>query len=285
MKCVIRHVIFAALLLLTFAAPASAQYMYMDTNANGVSDPGDRMAANGTPTTVDLWINTNHNRDGSLAECNTADGDLGTWNSYVANIHASSGTVSYSGMTNQQPSFTIVSTITAQNETDLTFGRAAGAPEAGGLERMFTVTVTGQTGAPRLDLVPFSNVGNDPTSFGTACSGQDFDNTYKLGTDWFDVDGVGPPVGGNANPVITAPASVSGAEGSSMSITGSATDPDAADLVTLSQTNNAPFLAGPASAGPSANPSITLTGTPNFSQAGSYVVNWSATDNRTPAGT
>ncbi|MEK7315999.1 MAG: PKD domain-containing protein, partial [Candidatus Eisenbacteria bacterium] len=51
-----------------------------------------------------------------------------------------------------------------------------------------------------------------------------------------------------------------------------------AQTVTLSQTNTAAFLAGPASAGPSLNPSITLTGTPNFTQAGSSSVNWSAAD-------
>jgi hypothetical protein len=88
---------------------------------------------------------------------------------------------------------------------------------------------------------------------------------------------------GNQTPVIAAPATVSGTENTLVSITGSASDPDAGQLVTLSQTNTAPFLAGPASAGPLANPSITLSGTPNFSQAGSYSVSWSAVDNGSPA--
>src|SRR3989454_1209405 len=89
----------------------------------------------------------------------------------------------------------------------------------------------------------------------------------------------------NRNAVMAAEGTVSGSENSAVTVTGSASDPDAQN-VTLSQTNNAPFLTGPASAGPTLNPSITLTGTPNFSQAGTYTVNWTATDTNTPtAGT
>ncbi|HEU4723999.1 MAG TPA: PKD domain-containing protein, partial [Candidatus Eisenbacteria bacterium] len=88
----------------------------------------------------------------------------------------------------------------------------------------------------------------------------------------------------NRTPLITAPAIVSAQEFVNVTITGSATDPDA-ENVTLSQTNNAAFLAGPSSAGPSLNPSITLSGTPNFAQSGSYTINWAATDSHSPAGT
>lgn len=87
----------------------------------------------------------------------------------------------------------------------------------------------------------------------------------------------------NSLPVITAPVTASVQENAFIAITGSASDPDA-ENVTLSQTNNAPFLSGPASAGPSANPSLTLSGTPNFSQAGSYTIAWSAVDESVPAG-
>jgi hypothetical protein len=84
----------------------------------------------------------------------------------------------------------------------------------------------------------------------------------------------------NRNPVIVAPANVNGAENSPVAVAASASDPDA-ENVTLSQTNDAAFLAGPASSGPSLNPSINLSGTPGFSDAGSYTVNWSAVDGTT----
>jgi len=52
-------------------------------------------------------------------------------------------------------------------------------------------------------------------------------------------------------------------------------------LLTLSQTNNAPFLAGPTSVGPVATPIITLSGTPNFTQFGNYTINWSLVNDTT----
>jgi hypothetical protein len=42
----------------------------------------------------------------------------------------------------------------------------------------------------------------------------------------------------------------------------------------LRQTHDAPFLAGPDSAGPSTSPLIALSGTPSFSQFGTYTVHW-----------
>lgn len=85
---------------------ASAQYMYLDTNGDGVHSTADDLQPNGVPTTVDVWIRTNANRDGSPALCNTQDGDL-TINSYVFNLEAVDGTVTYSGFINQQPQWTV----------------------------------------------------------------------------------------------------------------------------------------------------------------------------------
>ena len=272
-----------AILFLFLPSASDAQYVYLDTNGDGVWTTADRMNANGTPTTVDAWINTNHNRDGSLATCNMADGDLGFWNSYAVNLKASAGTVTFTNFVNRQSNFDLtcvgvgIDFATAGDE--MTACRATATSEAGGLKKMFTVTVTGQSGTPWLRFLPLGTLSPNFTSFGTPCSGNDFDNTYKLGSDFFDNDGAGPFGTASLPPIINAPINVGGVSGSLVTIASSASDPDAADLVTLSQTNNAPFLAGPASAGPSANPSISLSGTPNSTQAGSYAVNWSAHDN------
>ena len=154
MKCVIRHVIFAALLLLAFAAPAAAQYVYLDTNGDGVSTAADKLAPNGTATVVDAWIDTNHNKGGALATCDTGDGDLGFWNSYAVNLGTPSGTVTFSNFVNQQANFTLacvgVGVDFSSNSTEMTACRATPTSEAGGLKKMFTVTVTGQSGTPSL---------------------------------------------------------------------------------------------------------------------------------------
>src|SRR5262245_57783264 len=147
-------VAFTIVALAGLAGTSHAQYVYLDTNGDGVSTTADRLQPNGTPTTVGAWINTNHNKGGALAACNTADGDLGTWNSYAVNLQATGGTVSFTGYSNQQATFTIVCAGAgidfAANATEMTACRASATPEPGGLKLMFNITVTGVSGAPQL---------------------------------------------------------------------------------------------------------------------------------------
>jgi hypothetical protein len=263
--------------------PAQAQYVYLDANGDGIWTSADQLNANGTPTTVDAWIDTNHNKGGGLATCDTGDGDLGFWNSYAVNLQASNGTVTFSNYINQQPTFDLtcvgVGVDFASNSTEMTTCRATPTSEPGGLKKMFTVTVTGLTGGPTLNYLPLGNLSPNFTSFGTPCSGNDFDNTYKLGSDFSDHDGLGGTGQVGFIPIISSPATVTGTENSPVSVAASAFDPDAGQLVTLTQTNDAPFLTGPASAGPGTNPLLTLTGTPDLTQGGTYTIHWTATDN------
>ena len=190
------------------AAPARAQYMYLDSNGNGVSDNGDRLNANGVPTTADVWIITNQDRDGTTAQCKTADGDL-TINSYAVNLLAQNGTVTYSNFINQQPNFTV--SFGEANVGDGQYkngrgGSAANRLPPGGPYKLMTITITGTGGSPIIVINDLNSNSADFTSFGTQCSGNDFDNTYKLagthgGTDWTDTDGLGTD-GGNAPPVL-----------------------------------------------------------------------------------
>ncbi|MEK7349082.1 MAG: hypothetical protein AABZ94_09440, partial [Candidatus Eisenbacteria bacterium] len=279
MKFVVRLLVVAAVCLMAFAAPASAQYMFLDSNGDGANTVADRLNANGTATTVDVWLRTNTNRDLSAASCVTADGDL-TINSYVVNLQASGGTVGFTGFVNQQAGMTTVTVPLSplSNTTEFSVGRGSGTVLLPGDYKLCTVNITGASGSPSVAIIgPSALQPTDLTNFGSQCSGNSFDNTLKLGDEWFDVDGLAAAPGGNLDPIITAPATAAGTEDSAFSVTASAADPEAGN-VTLSQTNNAPFLAGPASAGPVLAPSITLSGTPNFTQAGSYAVNWSAVD-------
>ena len=64
MRFLLRIAVLATALTLPLALPAYAQYMYLDSNGNGIHDSGDKMNPNGTPTTVDVYLTTNLNRDG-----------------------------------------------------------------------------------------------------------------------------------------------------------------------------------------------------------------------------
>src|SRR6266850_5794382 len=63
---------FAVALVLLAAAPAAyAQYIYLDSNRDGVCDGNDFL--NITTDSVDVWVDTAHNRDGSPAVCSTGE--------------------------------------------------------------------------------------------------------------------------------------------------------------------------------------------------------------------
>lgn len=191
--------------------PTLAQYMYLDTDGDGLSTPADLVNPTG-PTTLDVWLRTDTNRDGSAAECVTGDGDL-TINSYEFILHATGGTVAWSGFTNHQPDFAI-SLGHGESAADYHNGWGGGTILPPGTYRLASVTVTVTLGSPSITIAsstPLSGV--FLTSFGSRCSGNDFDSTLKLGLDWFDTDGA--PFGGAANqaPVLTQPADMTLAEG------------------------------------------------------------------------
>jgi hypothetical protein len=56
---------FILVTLICVGAPARAQYMYLDSNGDGVHTATDLLQPNGVSTTVDLYLATNQNRDGS----------------------------------------------------------------------------------------------------------------------------------------------------------------------------------------------------------------------------
>src|SRR2546422_10815250 len=82
-----RILLIVSLVSLTGASHASAQYIYLDTNGNGVHDSADLVSGSG-PTTVDVWLNTSLNRNGSPGACPS-----GGWNSYEVILPAVGGTV------------------------------------------------------------------------------------------------------------------------------------------------------------------------------------------------
>ncbi|HET7497856.1 MAG TPA: hypothetical protein VFM00_06120, partial [Candidatus Eisenbacteria bacterium] len=179
----------AALLLLV--SPAHAQYLWLDTNGDGVNTVADFLLTDGTPTAVDAWINTSHNKNGSTATCTSGEPDilLQTWNSFAIHLNVMNGTATFAGYVNHIPSFGIACAAAGagfltNGSTEMSVCQASGTPMGNGgvNQKMFTVTVTVTSGTPSLEFVPANSLDMNPTSFGSACSGMDFDNTIKLGS-------------------------------------------------------------------------------------------------------
>jgi hypothetical protein len=72
-----------------------AQFMYLDANGDGVSSTGDRLGPINTPTTVQVYLVTDHNRDSTPASCDAGQDSL-SMNSYILNLSATGGTVAFS---------------------------------------------------------------------------------------------------------------------------------------------------------------------------------------------
>ncbi len=228
----------ALALLLPVRSPA--QYMYLDTDGDGVRSAADVVAPSG-PTLVTVWLRTDANRDGTPAVCST--GEQLTLYSYEVSLHAANGAVSWSSMTNAVSGFTTdLGTVALGADAHIAFGSGNLAP---GRYRLATVQVSVTSGSPSSEIVtstPLSSAFG--TTFSSQCSGLDFDNTLKLGGDWFDVDGL--PFGGVANqsPGLGPVAPMSVAEGGVAEQMIHATDPEGSP-VTFAKANGPSYMTSP----------------------------------------
>ncbi len=196
------------------AAPTWAQYMYLDTNGDGVHTDADVVNPAG-PTNVDVWLNTNHDRDGSLQTCNshtgapqgsTSDSGLDFF-SYDVYLVVSHGTVVW-GEFEDKIGFKKLPNDEFSTRTDkqihITRFADLGDEKPAGRYKLGSMTVTASAGTPSIFFSPM--VGWDYSSFGTQCTATgEFPNSYVYGVDWFDADGA--LYGGTINhePVLVQP--------------------------------------------------------------------------------
>jgi hypothetical protein len=182
----------AVLALVAFAAPVHAQYMFIDTNNDNVCTSGDVLTP--SSTSISLWVNTNHNADGSSATCNTADGAL-TIGSYEFFLRSSGGSVTYGTWTDNLGFGSVFGTFTGG--TDAYIGRGGSSLLAAGLYKLGSMAISGVSAGTTIAIVSGSSLYPAGfTSFGTNCSGSTGTGTYILPDDWTNVCGTasGTPI-------------------------------------------------------------------------------------------
>ena len=215
----------ALLFGLVYATPSLAQYMYLDSNGDGIHTAADQVNPTG-PTVIDLWLDTDSNRDGSAVVCAQGNHPLSII-SYAFYVTASGGTVSWGTFVNAVPGFG-VHFGAGKTDTDL-FDGYGGLPQLPpGLYRLGQVQMSVVSGSPSIQFLALGPGSPDWTSFGSACSGFDLDNTMKLSQDWFDADGLPFGTGGmqNGAPVMAQPTDMHVSVGELASQALSATDAD-----------------------------------------------------------
>ncbi|HET9950766.1 MAG TPA: FG-GAP-like repeat-containing protein [Candidatus Eisenbacteria bacterium] len=257
------------------ARPSFAQYMYLDTNGDGASSAADVIAPSGA-TSLDVWISTDKNRDGSAATCVSGDGPL-TLNGYDILLRVVDGRVTWGAFVNARPEFGGIAGgyIT---DTDFRSGSLSGAALAPGTYKLATITVTPSSGTPSIVIPAPSSPGAEASSsFISTCSGTDFDNTLKLGTDWFDADGAA--YGGTANqaPLFDIVAPIAMDEATSRTVPLRATDVDGEPLAfTLA---SGPAFASVLTTDPGTGVAAgALALTPGYADSGAYVASVTVAD-------
>ncbi|HSQ59634.1 MAG TPA: T9SS type A sorting domain-containing protein [Acidobacteriota bacterium] len=175
------------------AVSAPAQHMFLDTNGDAVHDEQDFLSP--ATTTIDVYLDTNHRRDGSDATRPTEPYLPLTINSYEVVFRVMSGSLTYGAWTDAMGYY--IKHADAQDGTDRHIGWGSPTFRDPGRYRLGALSVSGVTSDATLDIVPTTSLGGyGHTMFGSGCFGNDFDNTLKLGSDWFDTDGTTP--GGDA---------------------------------------------------------------------------------------
>lgn len=268
----IAAVVFISAALFAAVDTASAQYMYLDTNGDGIHTDADVIAPTGA-TTVDVWIRTDADRDGTPAVCTSAGDSLDIF-SYEFILHAVDGTIAWGAFANNPPSSLPLGQTS--DSTDFASGYCGIPPAAPGLHRLATLSFQVASGTPSLSFIParyFAFI--HETAFGSSCNGPRDNNTYLLGSEWFDTDGA--RYGGWINPpVLAQPMTMTVAENATADQPLSVTDPDGPTL-TLAKSSGPPYLTVlQDGSGPSSTWRIHLA--PGFSDSGTAIGQVEASD-------
>ena len=177
----------AVVALVAFAAPAHSQYMFIDTDNNGVCDSNDILTP--SSTSVDIWLATDKDKNGNTVTCAQSSSNL-TMNSYEFFVR-STGALTLGAWSDNLTYPGSFGDFTAGS--DAYHGRS-GPQLAPGTYKLGSLAISGVAAGATLSIVSGSSVNQFGfTSFGSNCEGLDLDNTMKLGSDWNDVCGTASP--------------------------------------------------------------------------------------------
>jgi hypothetical protein len=162
------YFVVVTVLALGLAAPAAAQFMYLDANGDGVCDGSD--VINSELVSLDVYLVTDQNADGNPTLCPT--GEVGAWTDSLGYP---------TGLTDQGARM--------EGDNDLWIALGGGAILPPGKHKLGSLAVT-VSGISFLTLVSTSSMSSRAsTSFASACPGAFGDNTMRYGIDFFDVCG------------------------------------------------------------------------------------------------
>jgi hypothetical protein len=256
--------------------PVAAQYIYLDTNNDGVHTWADSLnSTGGTP--VDVWLDTGANPDGSPGFCGRPG-----FSSYEFILKTTGGNLSWGTWLPTLGTTTVFSASSASDYHTAVHGGGLTATTPLGAYKLGTLNVGVPSGCPSLEFGTTTALSaRFATSFGSGCSGRRYDHTPRLGSDWAHSAVVGMTP--SAPPSVTAPGIVAPQylDPVVIDIAVAATacgtiSSLSVDLSSLPPGHDAVFTPG------SGNQSGTLTWQPTAADHGDFPVTFTATG-RNPA--
>ena len=238
-----------ALALLVLASPAGAQYMYLDSNGDGVHTAIDEVHETG-PTVVDIWLDTGHNRDGTATACSANTLVPLDMFGYGVVLEAVDGTVTFSTFTNRIAEMGPVDVPHTPDTRYYTGSYFTPGTTSLPLGRYLlgTLTINVTSGTPSIRILAQTDWGtpllyDDKTVFFSHCDGTLYPNSIAFEVDWFDADGLTYAAGGMPNraPLLAAIADIVVRSGENASRAITATDPEGQPL-TFSKLTGPQFL-------------------------------------------
>lgn len=185
----LRLLLLLSMFALFIAAPLHAQQVFLDTNGDAICDANDIPSVSAIDT-IDVWIDTAKNLDGSSAVCGT--GEELTVASYEVILRAGAGMAILS-WTNSRPEFTVEEQKTIQSGVAwIGYSSPAGATHlAPGKYLLGKAAYQYSSGCPYLAVVSQQpELPAAETKFYSRCLGSQQDNFVRLGSDFYDTCGV-----------------------------------------------------------------------------------------------
>ena len=167
-------------------APARGQYIYMDVYGDGVCSSSDILTS--SVTTVDIYLDTNHDAAGREVTCSDGTNPLNIGSySLLFEVLDKQGSAQLTGWTNGMSGYTEVSSFTVA-------GRRAGVGFTGseflppGRYKLghLSVVVTGVPSLFFLSQDADPGIPTPVTGFGSQCDASAYPNTVTLGVDFSD---------------------------------------------------------------------------------------------------
>ena len=190
-------------LFLWSVGAADAQYLFLDTNGDGQSTSADVLSGSDS-TSIDIWIATDVNRDGSKAVAAKRSATPLSIFSYEFILHATGGTLDWVSYTNLRPTMDF-KFGEFKSKTYFYTGFSGGAPLPPGKYKLGTLVVRVTSGTPQIAFASQApNWEGLQTSFGSMNPGKNGYNTLMYSEDptmianpssavpgdWGDADGV-----------------------------------------------------------------------------------------------